>query len=729
MLAPTLVLGALFPLLASMIIGPERGMSDAVGDVYFINTLGSAAGALAAGFILIPAIGLRHTLGLTIALDLVTAAGILLWQQQWRGGARIAAATSMLVAGLAISMWPPSLNEEGLTRGVYRRAGREVDSDLSSVPLIGMPEQEIVFYRDGINTSVSVHRTEGRLSLRVNGKVDAGSTGDMPTQVLLGEIPMLFGPRAEHVLVIGLGSGVTAGSVALHDSVQVDVVELEPAIVEASHFFDEYNHRPLDRPNVHVIADDARAYLSYTRERYDVIISEPSNPWITGAASLFTREFFQTAHRALRPAGRFCQWLQLYEIDPDAVRAVLAAFRAEFPVVYGFSSRAGSEDFFLLGMDQPLPQGAVPLWHTLPNAVRDDLRRANTYSSPDLWSLMQLRPAEIDEMVRHIDVANTDDRMHVELRLPWMLSQPSLKDDNWAYLDPFRHGIEAPADPEALGAIALAYADVRTDPQLGREFLSASQRLGLSAHAAVAEAVLLRQDKPDALSDILALLDTAVGRGPQFYAPWYHRARVRQVANQIAEALGDVNVALQIWPGDWNARHLRVRLLALLERPAEAHAEAESLLATPYAQIEPALWGDAALQSSRTGDLDAAIAEMHRYLQAFPNSDSEWSALAGWYEKRGEHDKARDAQTNAQRSRHNRAVSIHHIARRRQRAGRTDDAIATLRNALAIDPTYEPAQQELERLVVARYGPLAVAPPSAQPAQPMHSPVEPEDRE
>ena len=159
----------------------------------------------------------------------------------------------------------------------------------------------------------------------------------MPTQVLAGQVATLFGKAPETVLVIGWATGVTVGSVARSPVQQIDAVELEPAIMEASHFFDHVNGRPLEDPRVRVILDDGRTHLSYGRDRYDVIISEPSNPWMTGVSDLFTAEFFQAAKAALRPGGRLLQWVPAYGIDSDAMNSILAALRGEFPYVYGFA--------------------------------------------------------------------------------------------------------------------------------------------------------------------------------------------------------------------------------------------------------------------------------------------------------------------------------------------------------------------------------------------------------
>src|SRR5262249_50261630 len=162
-----------------------------------------------------------------------------------------------------------------------------------------------------------------------------------------------------------------------------------------------------------VIADDARNYMRVTRERYDVVISEPSNPWLSGSAPLFTREFFHDVRRVLRPGGRFLQWVELYDVEPDAFLAVLAALRAEFPHIYGFADLWAGGDMLLLSTEQPLKRQDLPVWDALPEPVRGDLRRVDNFSTADLWSLLRFLPRDIDTIVRRAPVINTDDNMYL----------------------------------------------------------------------------------------------------------------------------------------------------------------------------------------------------------------------------------------------------------------------------------------------------------------------------
>src|SRR6185312_5204853 len=164
---------------------------------------------------------------------------------------------------------------------------------------------------------------------QTNGKVDA-SNHDVSTQLLLGHLGALARPPRK-VLVIGFGSGMTASALTLYPELErLDCVEIEPAVLGAAPLLGQLNRNVLQDPRVHIRFDDARNFLFTTREQYDLIISEPSNPWIAGVATLFTREFYQTAQEHLAPGGRFVQWVQAYSLFPEDLRMVLATFLSEF---------------------------------------------------------------------------------------------------------------------------------------------------------------------------------------------------------------------------------------------------------------------------------------------------------------------------------------------------------------------------------------------------------------
>jgi len=206
-------------------------------------------------------------------------------------------------------------------------------------------DRELLFYDEGISTTVSVARDPGGTVLTVNGKGDASNDADMQTQVLSGHIGPLLQQGLRRALVIGLASGVTVGAVTQHPLDVIDVAELEPAMVEASAFFAVENRRALADPRVRVVEGDGRSILATATQPYDLIISEPSNPWIAGVASLFTKDFYEAARRRLSPNGVFVQWLQNYSIFPRDMQMVVRTFQEVFPHV---SIWAASPNDFLL---------------------------------------------------------------------------------------------------------------------------------------------------------------------------------------------------------------------------------------------------------------------------------------------------------------------------------------------------------------------------------------------
>jgi spermidine synthase/tetratricopeptide (TPR) repeat protein len=227
-------------------------------------------------------------------------------------------------------------------------------------------QPDLVYYHDGLSTTVTVERWGHHFALKNNGKVEASNGDDMPTQVTVAAYPLLFhqdGPTDLDVAIIGFGSGVTVGSTLSFPVRTVDVIELERAIPEAARFFqdvnlleyqlDEFPYVQMDR--LSIINDDGRNYLAATDRQYDVIISEPSNPWITGVSDLFTIDHFRIAKRRLRPGGIYCQWVQLYEMSPENIKIIFRTFAQVYQHVVVLAADDHSSDTVVLGSDAPLP--------------------------------------------------------------------------------------------------------------------------------------------------------------------------------------------------------------------------------------------------------------------------------------------------------------------------------------------------------------------------------------
>ena len=705
MLAPTLILGALFPLVCRLVAEDGRPGPAAVGDVYFANTIGSALGAFTAGFVMIPYLGLQQTMAAAIAIDFATAALVLLLT---RGAALRPIGVVLGVAG-AVLVWlhPPAWRTDDGALGVYYRASTRFDFGLPRIALEGLHESELLYYREGLNCTVSVHRPaggieEGGISLRVNGKTDA-SLSDMSTQILSGHLPILFGRPAEEVLVIGYASGITLGSATLHDLTRYDVCEIEEAVIEASHYFDDQNYRPLERDNVELILDDGRSWIASGRRKYDVIISEPSNPWMTGCANLFTAEFFEEVESSLSQGGRLLQWIQLYGMDEAGLTSVLAAVHESFDYVYGFLFDSGSADLLIIATDTPLEPGMLPRWEDLSPQVRRDLSRVRVYSTADLWSLLRFFPEDLAALAGRATHVNTDDNMFVELRSPWLLYDDTpdtllmLQETPGGLLPFYDHpGFEWPR--HLLGELALSFLDRRADPIAGDALYDDLVRRGSTGLAATYEGerkLLLGETHP---RDLMALFDEAVENAPEAFAPAFHRGWFLNQTGNYEPALADLQRAVRLRPDHLEARHQVMKGLASLGREREAAALANELIESPLRETEPRLWAETAYFAGGSGNFDEALSRMRSYLELEPYSPREWELLARWYELSGQPEAAAEASRNSDLALANLVRQSHWLARWHERFGTVGEALIALEEALRLDPQNAAALADRERL-------------------------------
>ena len=227
---------------------------------------------------------------------------------------------------------------------------------------------------------------------------------------------------ARHVAVIGWGSGMTAGAVLSHavESVEsVDAFEIEPAVVEASRYFEPSNGQPLNDPRLRLISGDARSLLGRADVVYDLIISHPSNPWITGVANLFTQDFFELATSRLTSDGIFCQWVPLYGMSEESTRSLVATFRSVFPHTIAFRDR----DLILLGSDRPIRFSFQRLLERFEDpSVKQSLEQAFVRYPTDLLVKLRLDEAGVEAFSRGAPL-NTDDNMRLELAAPRTLYQ------------------------------------------------------------------------------------------------------------------------------------------------------------------------------------------------------------------------------------------------------------------------------------------------------------------
>ncbi len=374
LIGPTLFLGAAFPLVSRIYARSLSGLGKSVGEAYAVNTIGAIAGSFAAGFILIPLMGKEQGLTMVILLQFLTAFSAFSyvkfrgrWKQSTQKYHWVTLA-ALAVTGVFLILCYPSWNRNILSRGWYRNF-QDLEWELEKTswydalrrgpefPTRQQANLDVVFYGDGIGGFTTVEKEitsigTAEYALNNSGKPDASSHGDRLTQTLSGHFPMLFHPNPEKVMVIGLASGMTIGEVLLYPVEKVDVLEINEQVVKACRmFFTPFNNDCLNDSRTRLIIQDGRNHLALTREKYDVIISEPSNPWMSGLANLYSLDFFQLVRNRLDENGIFAQWIQSYEIDRDTFDLVGRTFRKVFP--QGVLVKLGPGDYLLMGFAGP----------------------------------------------------------------------------------------------------------------------------------------------------------------------------------------------------------------------------------------------------------------------------------------------------------------------------------------------------------------------------------------
>jgi spermidine synthase len=416
MLPSTFLAGITLPLITRSLLVAGKG-ERAIGMVYGINTLGSITGVVLAGLVLMPLIGVKLLLIQGAVIDM--AIGVLLLRiaagavEPQRRFAYLSAMAMAVLVIYAIVNIP--LDRNLLSSGVYRYA---------AVP--DATSREVVFHRDGRTATVTVVRSHPsqQMSIITNGKPDASLdttwlrpldpsaprhtlSGDIATQFLLPLITLAYAPQAQTGAVIGHGSGMSTHSLlgSPHFG-QMYTIEIEPEMITGSRIgFYPANARAFDDPRSLFIVDDAKAFFAAERRSYDLILSEPSNPWVSGVAGLFTTEFYARVRDYLSPTGVFGQWLHLYEITDDLVITVLAALHENFPSYEIYSTSAG-DILIVASMQRALPE---PDWEIFGYpAIAADLRHVVEATPERMHALHLASREELAPLLDRWRPANSD---------------------------------------------------------------------------------------------------------------------------------------------------------------------------------------------------------------------------------------------------------------------------------------------------------------------------------
>ncbi len=471
--------GIQFPLLIALLGRGRENVGRQIGAAYAWNTAGAIAGSLAGGFGLMPLLTAPGTWRLVVLVLVALGIAPTLRDRRW-----LAIATAVIAVACITALGPTALwRHSGI--GAARAPVPKSRNDLQR--WTNDSRRTVLWERDGRESSVAVVAMSD-ISFIINGKSDGAARGDAGTQVMPGIIAAALHPKAETALVVGLGTGSTAGWLGQVPTIaRVDAVELEPVVLDVARACAPVNANVLSNPKVHIAIGDAREVLLTSGRAYDIITSEPSNPYRAGIASLFTREFYGAAKDRLRRHGVFAQWVQSYAVHPDTIRTIYATLTSVFPHVQTWWTTNG--DMLLVASADPLVIDA--------DALRARLRTEpyrsatmNTWRVGGLEGFLAHLFANEDfalAAAKQADSVNTDDRTVIEFGFARSIDtgaslQRQIADDarsmgamhprnvrgnvDWDSVEKQRPWIEDPDHPPDLGAYAeLALAGARSgDP-------------------------------------------------------------------------------------------------------------------------------------------------------------------------------------------------------------------------------------------------------------------------
>lgn len=410
MLPATFCAGMTLPLLTHYLVTRGHG-EKSIGRIYAANTLGSIIGVVLAIQWIMPQWGLKNLLLIGGAIDIVLGVLLLIRasttesRQTWYWAAIASVSGIALLIGGSFFY---QLNQTKMASGVFRSG--EIYRD---------DEVDIRYQRDGKTASVTTAVIDSTMFIRTNGKIDAGVQlirdpeigfqvyDDSPTMLLLGILPWATHPNAKDVAVIGMGSGMSSHTLLHFPNIErVDTIEIEPAIVEGAKFFGKYVEKVFNDPRSHIHIEDAKTYFTNNRSQYDIIVSEPSNPWVSGVAGLFSKEFYARVVQHIKPNGIFAQWIQIYEIDVELIVSILKALAPHFSDYAMYSAMGG--DLIILAK----PQGQLPQHFADVFAVPSIAKELNfvyIHNMSDLYVRKIAPKALIDKLIAAYPIAANSD--------------------------------------------------------------------------------------------------------------------------------------------------------------------------------------------------------------------------------------------------------------------------------------------------------------------------------
>lgn len=414
------IFGILFPLAIKLFTPSFQSISERTGTIYSFNTLGCILGSVCSGFILIPFVGLKWTLILAACINILLA-GFYLLMTLKEIKIRIASLVTTVVIVSIVVLFPANWSKQVMTSGTV--INRNVYTSTSLEQYVdSIDKLNVVFYKEGYHSTVAVVKgysddNKEYYSLYNNGKIDASTIFiDMRCQVLLGYLPVFLTRKINDVLVVGMGSGITIAVLEKFPVQHIELVELEKAVLEARKSFSSRYGDPIVDKRLKVILDDARNYLRVTDKKYDIIISEPSNVWVSGVANLYTQDYYHIIKNKLKTDGILCQWMHTYGLKEIDVKSVIKALRNEFKYIYFFNVKT-SGDFIFIATQKPIKLDLDLINYRFENDfIKSDISAIfNISNAYEFLSLFMGSSKNVNSSIKNVP-PNTDDNSFLEFK-------------------------------------------------------------------------------------------------------------------------------------------------------------------------------------------------------------------------------------------------------------------------------------------------------------------------
>lgn len=390
MIIPTTVSGMSLPIITRMVANNITGIGRSVGNTYALNSLGSVVGVLLTGLFLLPLFGVKNTFEIGLILNAMM--GLLLIFKTISSKKLVWSYCLVFVLTIVgYQIFLPQWDKNHFVSGVFRNLHQKNIGSFAEFENTQKTGQEILWYKDGLNASVAVRKSNyadtSQLTLVINGKADASTLGDLPTQILLAQIPILLTKNDGDALVVGLGSGITCGSALKHPIKSLDVVEISSEVLESNFYFEKDNYYFKYDPRTKIYIDDAFSFLKLKDKTYQYIISEPSNPWIAGIGNLYSIEFFELCKKRLHKNGVVAQWFHTYDINNDIFRLVLGTISRVFPYVTIW--KISNADVIILASPSPMKLNLSNLVQNMASPkISEHLKKIHI---PDAATLLSLQ--------------------------------------------------------------------------------------------------------------------------------------------------------------------------------------------------------------------------------------------------------------------------------------------------------------------------------------------------